>query len=180
MTYHPRNLVAPQVKLGAFAVPNSLLASFGSEEALAVGDEQAEAAQKRLDKPTAVVDGVLYIAKDPAQPSVGDYRITFTEVRLQPASIVAAQAGSGFGPYRTRAGGTVELIAAGAVPSADMFKAAEDENRTWTWIIRLIGVVLAFVGFALMTGPLGTLADVVPILGDVVRAGTGLLSLMCT
>ena len=180
MTYRARNLVAPQVKLGAFAVPNTLLASFGTEEALAVSDEQAEAAEKRLDKSTHVVDGVLYIAKDPAQPSVGDYRITFTEVHLQSASVVGQQAGSGFAPYRTQAGGTVQLIAAGAVPAADMIKAAEDENRMWTWIIRLGGVVLVFVGFTLMTGPLGTLADVVPILGDVVRAGTGLLSVMCT
>ena len=181
MTYRTRNVLAPGIRLGAFAVPQSLMHGFGTEQSLAAGDEQVQAVQKRsADKPAQVVDGVLYIAKDTAQPAVGDYRITFREVPQQTASIVARQAGPTLEPYRTQAGGTVALIAAGEVPAADMFKQAQDDNRMWTWLIRAGGVLAMFIGFCLIMGPIGTLADVIPILGDVVRVGTGLIGLLGT
>lgn len=180
MTYRNRFVVAPQPKLGAFAVPSDLLRNFGTEDRLAVADEQLQAIGKRLNKPVQAVDGVLYVSQDPAQPAVGDLRITFTDVRLQPASIVAAQAGSGLGPYRTQAGGTVELIAAGQVSAGSMFKEAQDENRLITWLLRAGGVLAMFIGFNLIMGPIGTIADVIPFLGDVVRMGTGLMAFLCT
>jgi hypothetical protein len=180
MTYRDRFVVAPQPRLGAFAVPSDLLRNFGAEEPLAVADEQLQAIGKRLNKPVQAVDGVLYVSQDPAQPAVGDLRIAFADVRLQPASIVAAQAGSGLGPYRTQAGGNVELIAAGQVSAASMFKEAQDENRLITWLLRAGGVLAMFIGFNLIMGPIGTIADVIPFLGDVVRIGTGLMAFLCT
>jgi hypothetical protein len=71
-------------------------------------------------------------------------------------------------------------MAAGHVPASDMFKSAQDENRLWTWLIRAGGCVLMFFGFALILGPLGVLGDVIPFVGDVIRAGTGLVGLLCT
>ena len=180
MTYQGRNALAQQPKLGAFAVPEDLLRGFGEEQPLAVTADQAAALQARLNKPVQAVDGVLYVGRDPAQPAVGDLRIRFAEVRLQPASIVARQAGSSFAPYQTRAGGTVELIAAGQVPAADMFKSAQDSNRMLTWILRGVGVVLMFLGFSMILKPLSVLADVIPILGDIVGAGAGIVALLCT
>ena len=61
-----------------------------------------------------------------------------------------------------------------------MFKDAQDENRLWTWLIRLGGIVLMFIGFARIMNPLKVLADVVPILGDIVGVGTGLIAFLCT
>lgn len=180
MTYRSRATLAPQLRLGAFTVPDRLLQGFGGAQALAATDEQAAALQKRLNKPVAAVDGVLYIGRDPGQPAVGDYKISFMDVRLQPASIVARQAGPTFEAYRTKAGGSVELIVAGQVPAADMFKEAQDDNRIWTWLLRAGGCVAMFIGFSLILGPLGVLGDVIPILGDVIRAGTFLVGLLCT
>jgi hypothetical protein len=180
MTWRTRNIAAPGIRLGAFAVPESLYGRFGREQPLAAGDAQAEAVQKRSGKAAQIADGVLYVAQDPGQPVLGDYRITFSEVPLQSASIVARQAGTTFEPYRTRAGGTVELIEAGTVPAADMFKDAQAENRLWTWLIRAGGALLMFIGFCLVMGPIGVLADLIPILGDVVRAGTGVMALLLT
>lgn len=180
MTYRSRSILAPGIKLGVFSVPESLLRGFGKEEPLAAADEQVQALQKRADKQVLVTDGVLYIGKDSAQPAVGDYRITFREVAQQMASIVARQAGPTFEPYRTQAGGTVALMSAGEVPAADMFKEAQDDNRIWTWLIRAGGILVMFIGFCLILSPIATLADVIPILGDVVRAGTGLVGLLCT
>jgi Transmembrane protein 43 len=180
MTWRTRDLLAPQPRVGAFPVPDNLLASFGSERPLPASDDQAAALQRKLDKPARVVDGAIYIARDPEQPAVGDVHITYSEVPLQDASVVARQSGNGLAPYVTKAGGTVDLIAAGRVPATDMFKSAEDDNRLWTWLIRAGGCLLMLFGFGLILGPLGVLADVIPLVGDVIRAGTGLVSLLCT
>jgi len=36
------------------------------------------------------------------------------------------------------------------------------------------------VGFAMILRPLAVVGDVIPILGDIIRAGTGLVALICT
>jgi hypothetical protein len=180
MTWRSRNEAAPNVKLGAFAVPNSMIGRFGNDQALAADDTQVQAAKKHTTKDVAVVDGALYIGKDPSQPVVGDTRITYSEVPRQTASVVARQAGPTFEPYRTKAGGTVALMSAGEVPAKDMFKEAQDENRMWTWIIRAGGTIGMFIGFCLMMGPIGVLASVIPILGDVADAGIGVIALLLT
>jgi hypothetical protein len=180
MTWRLRQALAPGIKLGAFSMPDTLMRGFGKEDSLEVGDEQVAAAQKRTQKPVQAIDGALYVGRDPAQPSVGDFKITFAEVKAQTASVVARQAGPTFEAYTTHAGGKVELMAAGSVPASDMFKEAQDENRLWTWLIRLGGCVAMFIGFLLITNPLKVLADVIPILGDIVGAGTAVVAFLGT
>ena len=181
MIWSKRNQAAPDIKLGAFAVPQSLIGRFGDAQPLAVEDAQVQAAKKHTNKDVQAVDGALYVGKDPGQPVVGDYRISYSEVPRQSASVIARQsAGPAFEPYRTNAGGTVALITPGEVPAKDMFKEAQDENRLWTWIIRAGGALGMFIGFCLMMGPIGVLASVIPILGDVVEAGVGVVALLMT
>ena len=180
MTYRTRSSLPSQVKLGVFIVPPDMLYRFGTEEAFQADDAQAQALKQRINKQVQTVDGVLYIGQDPSQPAVGDFRITFTHVPLQVASVVAQQAGATFEPYHTRAGGTVSMIKAGQIAAADQFKEAQDDNRMWTWLIRAGGFVLMVFGFALIMRPLVILADVIPFLGDVIGAGVGLISLALT
>jgi hypothetical protein len=180
MIYRTRTARAPQVNAGAFIVPPGMLYRFGDPQALAVTDDQAQAMKQKIGKDMQAADGVLYIAGDPTHPEIGDYRITFTEVPVQTVSIVAQQAGSTFMPYRTKAGGTVQLIKSGKFDATDLFKEARSDNRTWTWLIRLGGFVLMFFGFVLITRPLAVLADVIPFLGDIVGAGLGIVGLLAT
>ncbi len=180
MVYQSRDEVAAGTRLGAFAVPDSLLHRFGEARRVAATEVQANALQIRVNKPVAVNDGVLYVGRDPSQPVIGDMRISFAVVPLQMASVVAAQAGSGFAPFPTHTGTTVELIAAGSVPPQVMFQHAQEENVTFTWILRLAGVVIMLIGFSLVLRPLSVVASVIPLLGDVMGAGTFLVALVCT
>ena len=180
MTYRSRESLAAGTRLGAFAVPDSLLHGFGEARRLEVSEAHANALEIRVNKPVSVNDGVLYVGRDRSQPAIGDMRISFSEVPLQMASVVAAQSGAGFAPFPTRTGTTVELISPGTVPAAIMFQHAEEENVTLTWILRLCGVVLMLIGFGLVLGPLSVAASVIPLLGDVMGAGTFLVALVCT
>ena len=180
MPYQERNLLAAKPRIGAYGLPDSMVTGFGIAQPLPFPDDRAAALERRLRKPVRVVDGVLYIGGDPSKPAVGDLRIAFAEVPTQEASVVARQSPIGLGPYQTHAGGTVELIMPGRVPSADMFKSAQQENETLTWLLRGAGCVLMFFGFCLILGPLGVLGDLIPIIGDVVRAGAGLVGFLFT
>ena len=180
MTYQSREAVASGTHLGAFGVPESLVRGFGEPKPLEAAEAQANALQIRIDKPVKVIDGILYVGRDPSQPAVGDMRISFSQVPLQTASIVALQAGTSLAPFTTHTGTTVELITPGTVPAAAMFKAAQEENVTFTWVLRAVGAFVMFIGFALILRPLSVAADVIPILGNIVGAGAGLVAMVCT
>ena len=44
------------------------------------------------------------------------------------------------------------------------------------WIFRGLGIFLCIAGFGMIFAPLKTLADVIPLLGSIVGAGTGLVA----
>ena len=180
MPYQSREALAAGTRLGGYAVPDSLLRGFGEPKPIAATEAQANALQIRVNKPVTVMDGVLHVGRDRSQPAIGDMKVSFAEVPLQKASVVAAQSGTSFAPFPTHTGTSVELISAGDVPAASMFKAAQEENATLTWILRGVGALVMFVGFAMILRPLGVVGDVIPFLGDIIRAGTGLVALICT
>lgn len=180
MPFQSQEAVAPGIRLGAFAVPASLSDSFGDARPLPATDTQAAGLKDRLKSPVAAIDGVLHVGREPAQPAVGDIRVSFLVVPLQTATIVAAQSSNGFAPYPTRSGTTVELIAAGAVPAADMFEAALASNEAQTWVLRSVGLLTMFVGFALAMRPLAVAGDVIPMLGNIIRAGAGFVAAIFT
>lgn len=125
-------------------------------------------------------DGTRYVGSDPNNPRIGDLRISWRYARPSDVSVVAAQVGDAFGPYATNAGDRLMLIQAGTVPAAAMFQQAQDDNKVITWVVRLVGVILMFIGFALLLNPLKVLADVIPPLGAVVGFGTGALAAVLT
>jgi uncharacterized membrane protein (DUF485 family) len=68
------------------------------------------------------------------------------------------------------------MIQPGRVPADAMFQQAQDDNRALTWILRLVGVVVMFLGWLIIFNPLKVLADVVPFIGSIVGFGTGVLA----
>jgi hypothetical protein len=157
-----------------------MLYRFGAEEPLRVTDAQAQALQTRLGRTVRAVDGVLYLSNDPSRPEIGDFRISYTQVPLQTATVVAVQAGRTFDAYHARAGGTVELMEPGDLPAASLFGEAREDDHVRTWLVRAGGCFLMMFGFAAVMGPIRVLADVIPVLGGIVGAGLALLALMLT
>ncbi|MFM8718723.1 MAG: TMEM43 family protein, partial [Chthoniobacterales bacterium] len=122
--------------------------------------------------------GGIYLGANPAQPQVGDVRIKFSVVEQGPVSLVAAQNGDTFADYQTKAGGTIAMIVSGNVPAQQMFEDAISTNTLITWLIRLGGFILLWIGFGLLFAPLSVLADIVPIFGSLVGAATGLIAFL--
>ena len=93
-------------------------------------------------------------------------------------SVIGRQVGSTFSPYQTQAGDALLMVDNGTVPADKMFADAVSANTVVTWILRIAGILLLAIGFALLMAPLGVLADVIPFVGSLVRMGTGLIAFL--
>jgi hypothetical protein len=164
--YATRAFNAERVMLGGYRVSDAQVNQIPANTAFAV--------------PGGNADGGRYIGQDPQNPRVGDLRITWQVARPDALSVIGAQVGDGFGPFATRAGDRLFMIEPGRVPAAAMFQQAEADNVTLTWILRLVGTVVMFLGFLIIFNPLKVLADVVPFIGSIVGFGTGLLAAVLT
>lgn len=157
-----RTFVAQGVTLNGYGLTEAQLAGLPTDE--------------RITPPGTSADGTRYIGADPANPRIGDLRITWGVARPEALSVIAAQSGTGFAPYPTRAGDRLMMVEAGRRSAAEMFRAAEEGNAFLTWVLRVVGAILMFVAFALLMRPVKVLADVIPPLGWVVGFGTSLVA----
>lgn len=176
MPYSSEELVAEKITLGAFTLSPSLVSMISGSQPLPVNSdiplpEDLAGKAKRQD-------GGFYLGANPASPQVGDVRITFEIVPAQDISLVAQQVKDSFAPYQTKAGGTIELLQTGTVTAEAMFKKAERDNAILTWILRAVGFVLMGIGLSMMFKVLPVVADVLPFLGNIVEAGTGMIAFL--
>jgi hypothetical protein len=70
------------------------------------------------------------------------------------------------------------MLNLGVVGAENMFQQAQRSNVMWTWIFRLGGFILMLIGVAMILRPLSVIADVIPFLGSIVGAGTGIVSFL--
>ena len=107
-------------------------------------------------------------------------RIEYHAAPNGPISVVGRQTGADFTPYQTKAGDRLLIVRSGNMSAADMFRSEEEINVIITWGLRLLGVVLMFIGFTMLLQPLVVVADFVPLIGSILGAGTFLVSLALT
>ncbi len=163
------------VRVGAFTLSADLVSSLNDFEDLSL-----KQLPEGIDWPENVRpdQGKIYLGANPAQPQIGDVRVTFRVVPPGEVSLLAEQSGDSFQAYRTKAGGTIEMIKSGRHDAGAMFAAAHAENTFLTWILRVVGFFLVWIGFSLVLAPLSVLADVVPLLGNLVGTVTGFVTFL--
>ena len=174
MPFHSQTFNAAHVTLGAFVLSPALVAEIDNWAPVTI--DVSAAVPAALGSRGMLHGNGYYLGADPGDPAIGDIRIHFTAVYPGPVSLIAAQQGRSFGPYATRAGGTIRLLQTGRHNAADMFKTAHFHNRLLTWGIRVGGLLLMFIGLTLLLKPLSVFADVIPFVGNLVAAGTGLIA----
>ena len=122
-------------------------------------------------------DGVIYIGSR-YHKQIGDMRIKMSAVYPTNISLIAKQSGSGFVPYKAAAGGTIDMLETGMVPADQMFEAAQTQNTILTWGLRFAGLMLMFFGLKLTLRVIRVLADIVPLFGSIVGAGTSIIAFL--
>lgn len=114
---------------------------------------------------------------NPGAPEVGDVRITWTYIPDTVAiSVASCQMGNTFTPYVAENGYKVDLLQMGTRSKELMFQAAKDGNTMWTWILRLVGWFMMYIGIGMILKPLSVLGDVLPIIGNILEFGISIIS----
>ena len=72
------------------------------------------------------------------------------------------------------------MIQLGKTTAQEMFKNAEESNKTMTWILRVVGSLLLFIGFQMILGILPVIGSVIPFVGRIIGMGVGLVSGLLT
>jgi len=178
MPYQKAQFNATEVKLQAFLVSPDLLAQLNDPESLPVTQANLSQLPDPIKAKAKLSDGNFYFGANPATPQVGDARVSFKVIKPSVVSIVSQQQGNSFHAYTTQQGTSIALISRGQKTAVEMFKSALAANRNFTWLLRGLGFLLLFAGFGMIFKPLSVLADVVPFIGSIVGAGTGLISFL--
>jgi hypothetical protein len=180
MRYHSATFNGGDVTLGAFQPGNHIVEKLSATEQVRVDAAMAEALRTRISGPVQAIDGRFYLGANPTQPRIGDMRISYRIVPAGPISIIGRQSGSDLTPYHTRAGDELLMVQRGTISAADMFTEAKTANTIGTWILRLVGALLMYIGFVMILSPLVVVADVIPLIGNILGAGASLVSFIAT
>lgn len=183
MEFQDESQLAKNVTFGAYRLSESQIASIGRSQPYAFPTNYVCPVGR------AVVNGsVLYVPNAEtrnneknnrdvvAMPRIGDLRVTITQILPHKISLVAKQNGDTFGAYVAKNGKRVQLLVDGEKSMEEMFASAQSANTVMCWIVRLVGILLMYMGLSMVFRPLSVLADVLPILGDIVGIGTGFVA----
>ena len=174
MPFEKKEFMAKNVHLGAFVLPQSLISAINNYEPVELREDTV-IPESMKDK-AQLYKSEIYLGYNPSNPEIGDTRVSFMVVKPVEASIIAKQIGNTFEPYISKAGGKIEILRVGTYSAETMFKQAEKSNKLMTWFLRALGFVIMFIGFSMILSPLSVVADVVPIIGSIVEAGTGIIA----
>ena len=120
----------------------------------------------------------IYVGRQPSAPRVGDARVSFFEVKPAEISLLAKVSGDTFVQFRASNGQAFSRLSMGVRDMNGMFEDAKSANDTLTMVLRIVGVILCIVALRMVVAPIRIVADVIPLLGSIVGAGTGLVAIL--
>jgi len=115
-----------------------------------------------------------------ASPAVGDVKVGFSAISVEPLSVVAGLSGDMLSGYRDTTGYSLLLVQPGVAPAEALFKAKKQEESTWTWILRGVGTVTMLIGAMLIGRPIAMMLAFLPFLEGIAEAGIFLIALTIT
>lgn len=174
MPYRGQDWLAQNATVGAYQLPSRLIGKMKGAESLPV--QEAQLSPAITPAPRVVPGGTLYVGADPNAPTVGDVRVTFTQLRPTEVSIIAQQQGGSFTPFPTKAGKPLEFLQMGTHDAQTMFATQERNNKLLTWVLRIVGFVMMAFGLSTLFQPLIMFARFIPFLGSLLNVGVGLFA----
>lgn len=171
--------VATDVRVGEFKLSAELIAKISEETPLPITADHVKSFPPPLNYRYKPLNGGLQ-SGSASDPVVGDMKVKFTVTNPQDVSIAAASLNGGLSAWKASNGKDVSLLYAGTLDAHAVFERAQGDNVTMTWIFRLVGFVVMWIGVSLVMGPISTIARSIPLfgmlVGGAVGAGVGLFA----
>ncbi|KAF0709722.1 Aste57867_5784 [Aphanomyces stellatus] len=118
-----------------------------------------------------IVDDKYVTRRTTKASTVGDLRVAFQVTPADSVSIVAKPVDGQLAAFRTKNGESIALLEEGVVDANEMFARAQSNVTMMTWAFRVVGFVLALIGFYILLQPAVDLAHLfvgVPLFGPLV------------
>jgi hypothetical protein len=179
--YENKEWLAANVSVGAYEIPEDLLMALSGYQPFTVTSEMLTSLPYATQGQLELTGNMLYLqASNSAMPQIGNTRIRYEIITPQMLSVISQQSAETLVPYVTKNGRTISMIQTGSHTAAEMFEGALSGNRTMTWIIRLVGTFLMYIGLRMIFGVLPIVASVIPVVGRIVGTGMSLASGLLT
>ena len=172
MPYESKTFIMDNVKLGAFKLNDNLLNQLSTRTEYKELSEDV-ANSKNLN----IKDGAYTTYKE--TPEVGDVRISFLYNDAKDITIMGVQRADSFEEFKTEKHDYTILALEEKILSGNEFtELLTSQNKTMTWIFRLVGTILMIAGVASILSIIKYLASYIPFLGKFVMNAIGLISIL--
>lgn len=118
---------------------------------------------------------VIYYGRSMNAPEVGDVRITFEKTVPAKVTVVSVVDGNTFKPFVAKNKKKFQTLRMGKKSIEEIFEEENENNTMWTWILRIVGILLVISGFKSLFSFLETLLKVVPFLSSIFAFGVGII-----
>jgi hypothetical protein len=179
--FENREWIATPVSVGAYEIPQDLLTALSGYQPFTLSAEMLKTLPYATQEQVELTGNMLYFqSSSSAMPQIGNTRIRYEIIIPQALSIIAKQSSSTLIPYVTKNGRTISMIQTGTHTASEMFEGAVSSNRMMTWVLRLLGTLLMYIGLQMTLGVMPIVASVIPFVGRIVGAGMSLASGLLT
>ena len=162
--YESEAFLAEKVTLGNFRLSDSQIGQMTANKRLALAEQEAT-----IPEGWQLADNYLSNAADIAKPEIGDVRISWQYNNWKEVSLIAQVSGKSFVSYISAQKKSVNYVTEGNKSAAEMIQEMRTQDKIFKWVMRLIGVMLIFGGYASLISPLTKLASFVPLVGNVIN-----------
>jgi hypothetical protein len=163
------NVTVPDATLGAFRLGKGVLEKLPATINLPIEPATVEAARTHVGGPVQRINDTLYLGSNPAQPEIGDIRISWRIAKPGPVSLIGRQTGTDLVEFQT-GGDPLPLVRSGTLSAAEMFNVKEQKSNKQIEH-RLVGGLWMLVGWRLALGRLVPALLLSGLIGLVALAG---------
>lgn len=169
LTIEEASFTAESAQVGVMSVDLNQLSLPSSESIPLTTNSLVQGVDGRLD------EDYLYMGRGtPQNPQVGDVRIQFSGVPSGlDVTAFGTQEGNALVPYVR---GNDQLYLAHHGDRASAIESLHTSYQVMGWIFRVVGFLMMWIGMNMVSGPLSTFLDVLPIFGRVSRNMVGFVT----
>ena len=171
--YEDKVYTSSDVKVGAFSLTSEQVSGLSTSENYTNFDVETAT---NLNLTTS--GKYLTTSKNLDSPEVGDVRISFVYNNSKDLSVLAVQSGNTFVDFVSSAGKNINRVMDGIHSGHEMINVIKKENNFIKWLLRFLGILLIVCGIGAILKPISAITSYIPLLGSVVGAAVGLVSLL--
>ncbi|MBQ9024620.1 MAG: TMEM43 family protein [Bacilli bacterium] len=173
--YESEEYYSDDVKMGAFIIPEELVKQLKYDKKV---NNEKLVEQYNNTKENIKVDGKYLTNVKEDGPQIGDIRISYLYTNAKNVSVMGVQTDDTFEAFTSKKGKDIYTIVEGNKTGTQILESMTKANKNIKWFLRILGVAFIIGAFSSMFNFITTLANKVPILGNIVSGATSIVSIV--